>query len=133
MQNKTELIIYNGDIHRVLRKDEERSLLINCITRTMPFYISTANISDCPICEEKELLLKTKIIVTDIDSLSAESKKTAHQRYTMISPVLFFLGNEGARSYMIDEVSKEYSVSKQTVRKYLCLYLAYQNISVLSS
>lgn len=133
MQNKTELIIYNGEIHRVLRKDEERSLLINCITRTMPFYIPTVDISDCPTCEEKELLLKTKITVTDIDSLSAENKKTAHQRYTMISPVLFFLGNEGARSYMIDEVSKEYSVSKQTVRKYLCLYLAYQNISVLSS
>ena len=34
---------------------------------------------------------------------------------------------------MIDEVSKEYSVSKQTVRKYLCLYLAYQSISALSS
>ena len=133
MQNKTELIIYNGKIHRVLIRGDERSLLINCMTRTMPFYINTSDISDCPVCEEKELLLKTKIKITDIDSLSAESKKTAHQRYTMISPVLFFVNNEGMRSYMIDEVSKEYSVSKQTVRKYLCLYLAYQNISVLSS
>ena len=111
MQNKTELIIYSGEIHRVLIRGDERSLLINCMTRTMPFYINTSDISYCPICEEKELLLKTKIKITDIDSLSAESKKTAHQRYTMIFPVLFFLGNEGARSYMIDEVSKEYSVS----------------------
>ncbi len=133
MQNKTELIIYDGEIHRILIRGDERSLLINCITRTMPFYINTSNITDCSICEEKELLLKTKIAVTDIDSLSAENKKTAHQRYTMISPVLFFVNNAGMRSYMIDEVSREYSVSKQTVRKYLCLYLAYQNISVLSS
>lgn len=133
MQNKTELIIYNGEIHRILIRGDERSLLINCITRTMPFYILTADISDCPVCEEKDLLLKMGIMVTDIDSLPAESKKTAHQRYTMITPVLFFLGNEGMRSYMIDEVSREYTVSKQTVRKYLCLYLAYQNISMLSS
>ncbi len=133
MQNTTELIIYNGEIHRVLIRGDERSLIINCITRNMPFYINTSDISDCSICEEKELLLKTRITVTDIDSLSAEDKKTAHQRYTMISPVLFFVNNEGMRSYIIDEVSREYSVSKQTVRKYLCLYLAYQNISVLSS
>lgn len=133
MQSKTELIIYHDEIHRILIRGDEKSLLINCITRTMPFYILTTNIADCPVCEEKELLLKTKITLTDMDSLSAESKKTAHQRYTMISPVLFIINNEGMRSYMIDEVSREYSISKQTVRKYLCLYLAYQNMSVLSS
>ena len=33
---------------------------------------------------------------------------------------------------MISEISKQKQVSKQTLRKYLCLYLAYQNISVLA-
>lgn len=133
MLNKTELIIYNGQIHRVLIRGYERSLLINCITRNMPFYINTSDILDCVICEEAELSLKTNIKVIGLESLSAESKKIAYQRHTMISPVLFFVNNERMRSYMIDEVSKHYSISKQTVRKYLCLHLVYQDISVLAS
>ena len=59
MQNKTELSIYHDEIHRILIRGDEKSLLINCITRTMPFYIPTTNIADCPFCEEKKLLLKS--------------------------------------------------------------------------
>jgi len=36
------------------------------------------------------------------------------------------------RSKVIGSIATEYNISKQTIRSYLCLYLAYMNIIVLA-
>ena len=62
--------------------------------------------------------------------LSEEEKRIAQERFTLIAGVLPYIGEEGKRSKMIDFLSAQQS--KQTIRKYLCLYLVYQNIAALA-
>ena len=50
----------------------------------------------------------------------------------MIAAVLPFVSDKKERARMIDRISQEQEVSKQTVRCYLCLYLAFQNVAALA-
>lgn len=54
------------------------------------------------------------------------------QRYTMIASILPFIGDMDMRSQRIRQVAKEYHISTQTIRKYLCCYLVHQRISSLA-
>jgi hypothetical protein len=66
-----------------------------------------------------------------MENLTPEQRKVMHERYTLIAPVLPFMHKEAQRSVMIAQVAELNSVSKQTIRKYLCLYLTYQRMEVL--
>ena len=55
-----------------------------------------------------------------------------YERYTMIAPALSFVADARMRSRLICSVAEEYGVSKATIRSYLCLYLAYMNVTVLA-
>ncbi len=44
--------------------------------------------------------------------------------------ILPFVSDEKKRAYIINEISIEKNISKQTIRNYLCLYLVYQNEAV---
>ena len=55
-----------------------------------------------------------------------------HERYTLIAPVLPFIHKKAQRSAMIAQMAELNNVSKQTIRKYLCLYLTYQRMEVLA-
>ena len=54
-----------------------------------------------------------------------------HERYTMIAPVLSFIGDENTRSHVISIIAAENSISKQSIRSFLKRYLIFQNIQVL--
>lgn len=49
----------------------------------------------------------------------------------MIAPLLPFVSDQKKRKELINSLANINSVSKQTIRYYLCLYLVYQNISIL--
>ena len=55
-----------------------------------------------------------------------------YERYTMIAPILSFVADEKVRSQLICSTAKEYKVSKQTVRSYLCCYLVHMKITALA-
>ena len=55
-----------------------------------------------------------------------------YERYTMIAPILTFIADDKMRSRLICSVSTEHGISKQTIRNYLCLYLAYLDVTVLA-
>lgn len=125
-----DLIRFDGSIFRVLAIDEQSVLVVDCIKRQMPSWV-TAPSGYIP-CAEEELLSETGVdIAVDEESLTQTERKIAHQRYTLIAPVLTVIEDIHARSDMIDFVSKKQKISKPTLRKYLCLYLAFQNISIL--
>ena len=71
-------------------------------------------------------------IVQDMDSFSAESKRFIHEHYTMIAGILPFVSEERERTKVIKKIAEEKNVSQRTIRNYLCLYLVYQDISVLA-
>ena len=50
----------------------------------------------------------------------------------MIAPILQLLPNEQKRCEMISAIAINENISKQTLRKYLCLYLSFQNVAILS-
>lgn len=129
---KNKIYRKDNEILRVLAVKDDTVLAIDCVKRTMPTWLVTAAISDFIECSEIELLSLTSMVLQEPESLDVSSMKFMHEHFTMIAGILPFIGDEKQRSYHIDRVSKEMNISKQTIRKNLCLYLVYQNMAVLA-
>ena len=61
-----------------------------------------------------------------------EQRKVMRERFSLIAAVIPFIGHSAKRSAMIAQMAELNNVSKQTIRKYLCLYLTYQRMEVLA-
>ena len=83
--------------------------------------------------DEKVLHENSGIRPVEEDTLSKSALSVAHKRYSIIAPIVSVISDKKKRDAMIAYVAKEHSISKQTIRKYLCLYLVYQSITVLAS
>ena len=125
---KNQLLQQDGKIVRVLAIDND-VLIINCLKRTMPQWVSPENLQGYEVCEESVL---SDFNLQAIEELTPEQRKVMHERYTRIAPILPFIHNEAERSDMIDRMAELNQISKQTIRKYLCLYLVYQRMEVLA-
>ena len=124
------MLLSNGnEIIRVLQAKEEYSLVIDCVKRTMPKWIRTDELSNYVECSEADLYHRTGMVQNR--QLSQKEKRLAQEHYTLIAGVLPFIGNEPKRNQMIDLLSEQ--CSKQTIRKYLCLFLVYQDVDALVS
>ena len=130
---KNELLQWNNTIIRILAIDDTRVLVIDCVKRTMPQWINSDALSECKPCEKIKLELQTEIELDDFENMNIQERRIAHERYTMIAGILPFVADESLRSLIIDKIDDEKKVSKQTVRRYLCLYLAFDDMSVLCS
>ena len=117
----------NGMI-RVLQTQGDRSLVIDCIKRTMPRWIATDDLAAFAECSEADLYERTGLIQDR--QLTQEEQRIAQEHFTMIAAVLPFIGDEPRRNEMIDFLAE--NQSKQTIRKYLCLYLVYQDLAALA-
>ena len=107
---------------RVLAISGDRYLCIDCNGRTMPEWIPTAELEH----------YKVVALETPDAALTPDQLRIAHERFTLIAPVLSFLTDDKERCRMLDKVSEDNAVSKQTLRRYLCRYLAAQDIAVLA-
>ena len=126
--NKNDLFKDDKSIYRIL-SIKEKILIIDCIKRTMPYFVN--EITGTKITEQ-DLQIETGRILIDIEELSPNSRKKAYGCYTVISSIIAVVDNVPLRNSMIELASQQYGLSKQTVRSYLCLYLAYQEISVFA-
>lgn len=124
LQNDTQLV-------RVLDMEADRVFIIDCIKRTMPVWKDIEFINEYVPCSEDTLQEITDTFIIDLDNVDSEGRKTAYERYTMIAPLLPFVSDLKKRKELINSLANINSVSKQTIRYYLCLYLVYQNISIL--
>lgn len=123
--NELDLVVCNHHIHRVLDISNDKILVIDCESLTMPKWISKA-------LELEEIVSGDNEYNTpQYDSLSQAQKSLAHKRYTMIAPILPFVSDDYMRTHLIAKIADKENITKQTVRKYLCLYLAYQDIGRL--
>lgn len=128
---KNELYRNNNSIIRVLEIKNNAVLVIDCISKTMPQWIGVSFFEDWTKCSDETLHEITRIELQDIKTVSPEDFRVAHQRYTMIAPIIMVLTDRDKKNEMIELISTNEKISKQTLRKYLCLYLIYQGISVL--
>ena len=129
---KNSLLQNTEKVIRVLDISENKALIIDCVRLTVPKWIEISALSDYTICTETELSARTNISPLPIDDLDADSRRYAYERYTIIAGVLPFIGDEKERCYAIAKIAEQRKISKQTVKNTLCLYLTYQNISVLA-
>ena len=89
------------------------------------------DLQDWEPCDEAALP-SPEAPICNMEDLTAEQKKLMHERFSLIAAVIPFIGNGTKRSVMITQMVELNNVSKQTVRKYLCLYLTYQRMEVLA-
>ena len=129
---KHDLLKDANDIIRVLEIQPDKILIIDCVKRTMPVWVESSVLDSFSACTDEVLNEFTNCAVTDIGILNTDQKRTMYDRYTLIAPILPFIADERMRSKLIGSIATENNISKQTIRNYLCLYLAYMNIIVLA-
>lgn len=122
------LLKNENQIIRVLKSQGNKALVIDCIKRTMPKWVDGDSLSNFDDCGEDEMYERTDYPFDR--ELNPKEERIAQERFTMIAGVLPFIGNEQKRNQMIDMLCEH--CSKQTLRKYLCLYLVYQDIDALA-
>ena len=114
-------------IIRVLDVKNEKVFVIDCVKRTMPYWVIVDSLSGYEEYTESEMIQETGVVISGIEKLDAESKRFIREHFTMIAPILPFVSDIKQRTYIINQIAIEKNVSKQTIRNYLCLYLVYQN------
>ena len=129
---KYDLLRSGDSIIRVLELQGDRVLIIDCIKRTMPVWIGLDALESCSECTNDELSEVTGVVIVSVNDLDADQRKTMYERYTMIAPILAFVADDRMRSRLICSVAEDHRVSTQTVRSYLCLYLAYMDVTALA-
>lgn len=120
-------------IFRVLAVGNEKVLVIDCIKKTMPVWMEIEKLDD--FVEEQEAQGDNHSEMANFDILgdySPDVRKIIYQRYNIISAILPFVADEAMRSELITKMAEEHGISKQSVRKYLCEYLASQDIRSLA-
>lgn len=130
----TQKLYDNGDtIYRVLAEDGDNMFVIDCIKRTMPFWITKDALSGYKKIDEQNLYDKAGFFPLKEVELSQQALATAHLKYSIIAPVLSVVADKNKRNEMIAYAAHNSNLSKQTVRQYLCLYLAFQTVTALAS
>lgn len=126
---KNDLFRQDGSVFRILAIQGDSVLAIDCLKRTMPQWIT---LESAALCTEVELRELTDIELCDLESFDPATKRVIHERFTLVAGVLPFLEDEKMRTYAIKAISAEKGISTQTLRNYLCLYLAFQDLSALA-
>ena len=130
-KNRNHRIIRHEDtMLRILDTEEDKVLAIDCVKRGMPKWISLSGLKDGMEISEEDFGKEMQREIPE--EISASARKTMHERFTIISGILPCIGDKRKRSQRIADAAEKYKVSQNTVKNYLGLYLAYQDISVLA-
>ena len=123
---KNDIVKTDQGVFRILTVDEDQVLAIDCEKKNMPQFFPVS------FFEKGEVLKELSFPYSSWEELSLNERKIAQKRYTMIAPAVAVVNDKQKRNSMIDYASQQFSVSKQTLRSFLCTYLIYQNIAVLA-
>ncbi len=96
-KQKNQLLQHGDQIIRVLNMEDDRVFIIDCIKKTMPVWTDAGSLKEYVPCSEDTLQEITDTFLVDFESLDAESRKTAYERYTMIAPLLPFISDQKKR------------------------------------
>lgn len=130
MQSK--LIKHDTEVFRILDTNNDFVFAISCSKQTMPKWISRESIDGYADCTEDELLNIKNVTFRSIESLNMDEQRHMNVRFNVIAEILPYASDSRMRNQKIAEAAVIHNMSKQTVRKYLCLYLVYQNKAVFA-
>lgn len=126
-----QLIRQEGSIYRVLAVEEENILVIDCVNRTMPVWKTQEELSGYEVCTENAMLEATGMSLPDLGEVNPKLRAEALRRYTIIAGVISVISDDRKRYLAVREAADSNRISRQTVRKYLCLYLVHQDVAAL--
>ena len=129
---KFDLLRLDDSIIRILDIQGDRVFVLNCVRETMPTWTDAAVLSRYSACSTEDLSEANGIVPAPADTLDPAQRKAMHQRYTAIAPLLLCLSDTRERSQMVALAAEMHQTSKQTIRSYLCRYLAYLDITALA-
>lgn len=86
MKNKT-LLRKENEFVRVLKTNDENVLVIDCVKREMPKWVSVESLKDFSSCEESELLEHLNVSFADEREISDRRRKTMNERYMMLQGI----------------------------------------------
>ena len=115
---------------RVVSISENDVMVIDCIKKSMPKWCGIKELEGYEVEQEDEAEMEQEN-EADIE-LSPPALKKAYDRYNMISSILPYIGNIQVRTQLIHMTAEQYGISEQTVRKYICDYLAANHVSALA-
>ena len=81
--------------------------------RTVPKWYSISNFKEYKKCNEEELFEISNITPLNIEDLDGESRKIAYRKYTLISGILPFIGDDKERCHAINKVTTHENISLQ--------------------
>ena len=128
---KNSLWKRDDSILRVLDERENEALVIDCVHPAMPIWVREDELSGYKQIEESELWSAFNGISRE-DDIPVDAQRIMRERFTVITGVIPYIADKGKRSRMIAQAAAEHGVCRKTVRHYLCLYLAYQDVAVLA-
>ena len=128
---KNELLCYDDNIIRILQVNENQILVIDCNKMYMPVWKSSEELAAYKTVTEQKLYEIYGLECEDEEDIETDRRQIMYQRYTMIAGIFPFIGDTKQRNLAIENISSEYNISKQSIRKYMCKYLVFQNIQVL--
>ena len=126
---KNKVIKRQDKIFRILEEEENRYLVMNCKKVIMPRWLEKEETEN--ILTDSEFVQEMDVSFPDMESISPKAKKIMRERFGIISGILPFIKEEELRARAIESIAIEQGISKQTIRKYLCQYLIYQDIRIL--
>lgn len=125
-----EIVKKDNNIYRILDSNDDYVFVIDCVKRTMPKWIKAEEIENYDRCIEEEFLTLADMTVPDIKTLSLNEQKHINEKFNVIAEILPCVSDYKTRTQKINESALLHNLNKQTVRKYLCLYLVYQTRTV---
>lgn len=125
---KNDILQSGEKLIRVLALSESRAFVIDCKKQTMPYWTEKENLSEFKSISKAEMQEILGCRFPDADELCGDEKRQMREAYSIIASVVPFADDETERKEMIKRASEKYGITAQTVRKYLCKYLVFQDM-----
>ena len=125
---KNDVLRCGESILRVLDIRENKVLIVTYPQKSVPLWTNQEELREYQPIKEEEIPL----FPPEVEELSPDQRRIAHERYTLIAGILPFIGDERQRCTLISRISEEKGISKATLRRYLHHYLVYQRVSALA-
>lgn len=117
---------------RVLKVQEDRVFVIDCVKRLIPKWEDENCLEGFVECEEQELLDYLGKSFEEPEEMSEKDRMVMHERFQMIYGAVTFSHNSFLRNEAINVIEEEYGISRNTIKHYLCEYLAFSDIRALA-
>lgn len=125
---KNDILQSGEKLIRVLALSESKAFVIDCKKQTMPYWTEKESLSEFKSISEAELQEILGCRFPDADELCGDEKRQIRETYSIIASVVPFADDETERKEMIKRASEKHGITAQTVRKYLCKYLVFQDM-----